>query len=203
MDIQDAIIRSIIGGNYRYGIIFSRANEITHMSRETFNKHLRNLVKDKWIIKTDKGKQKIEYRVNQESFDVFKKFQKEDSEKKVQKTIKKLLNSKIDFSVISTKKKDKMIKYFDELMHTILEQQKLSNLIIHILNEEDSTIKNKAIEGIKRNDKTIDLILKLIQKIDQETWNMYFSIMLIRFYEESEIVLDTKMISMIEELTKK
>ena len=96
-----------------------------------------------------------------------------------------------------------MIKYFDELMHTILEQQKLSNLIIHIINEEDSTIKNKAIEGIKRNDETIDLILKLIQKIDQETGNLYSSVILIGFYEESEIRLDTKMISMIEELAKK
>ena len=203
MDIQDAINRSIIGGNYRYGAIFSRANEITHMSRETFDKHLKNLVTDKWVIRTDKGKQKIEYRVNQESFNLFQKFQKEDSEKKVQKTIKKLLNSKIDFSAISTKKKDMMIKYFDELMHTILNQQKLSSLIIHILKKEDSTIKDKAIEGIKRNDETIDLILKLIKKIDQETWNIYSSIMFIGFYEEPEIVLDTKMISMIDELAKK
>jgi len=203
MDISDAILRSITRDNYRYGTIFSRANEITHMSRETFDRHLRNLVTDEYIIRTDKGKQKIEYKINQDAFNVIQGFREDINEIETQELFKKMLKSETDFSFLQTKDRDKMIKHLDELLHTTLIQQNLATLIIYDLHRGDKTALKKAVKGRESNDITIDLILKLIKKINPNIGELYSAFTFKLLAKEPKTLLDRNVISMMEQLGEK
>jgi len=200
MDVSDAILRSIIEGNHRYGSILSRAAKIIDMSKDTFDKHLKHLVLDKYVIRTDKGKQRIEYKINQEVFNIIQGFQEDIKEKETQKLFKKILKSETDFSLLPTKDMDSMIKYLDELLHTTLIQQNLATLIIHDLHKGDKTALEKAVKGRESNDKTIDLILKMVKKINPNIGVGYSAFTFHVLAKEYETSLNSKIISVMEEL---
>lgn len=201
MDFSNAILSSITEGNYKYGLMLSRAAEITSMSKDTFDKHLKQLVIDEYVIKTNKGKQKIEYQINQNTFDIIQRFQK-DGDKKRSEEFKKILKLEIDFSIISTKKRDEMVKYFDELLHIILNQQNIATLIIHDPHQKDKVI-NDAIRFRASKDLIIKLIFKIIKKINPDIvkLNQIFTVQ--KVMKKYKTPLNPKIISMIEKLGEK
>lgn len=202
MDISDAILSSTIEGNHRYGDIFTGARKIIPMSREKFNDHLKQLVEDKYVIRTDKGKQEITYEINQDVFNIIQGFHKEN-EKEDQEEYRKMLNSDIDFSVVPITERDEMIKHFDELLHIVLIQQNLATLIIHDLHQGDKVVKEKAVEGRNNNDITIDLILKLIKKINPDIGESYSTFTFNMLAKEHKSILNQYILTIIENSGKR
>jgi len=203
MDISDAILRSIIEGNHRFGTIFTRANKIMHMSRETFHNHLRQLVDDKYVVRTDKGKQKIEYKINAEAFNVIQGFQEDEYDKELQSIIQQYLKPEIDFTILSKKMQDEMIQEHDEFLRIFLIKQNLATIVINSLNKDDKTAKKKA-EKLRNNyDETIRLIFELILKINPNVGKMYPGFIFHILKKDPKPILNSEIIKQMEDLGKK
>lgn len=201
MDFSSAILSSITKDNYRYGTIRLRATEILSMSKATFTKHLEQLVTDEYVIKNDKGKQKIEYTINQDAVDMIQRLQK-DHDGKRSKEFEKILRLDIDFSIISTKKRDEMIKYFDELLYTVLNQQNFATMIIHDPHQKAKVV-NDAIRYRSSKDFIIELIFKIIKKINPDIVKLTQISTLHKVREKYQTQLNPKIILMMEKLGEK
>ena len=149
-------------------------------------------------------KQKIQYKINQDAFDVEPRFEENTNERETQNIIKKILESKTDFSIISTEQKNNMIKHFDRLLHVALIQQNLATLIIHDLYGGDKTVRKKAENSKKSSDESIRLILKLIKKINPNIGKLYAPFIFHSLSaKQPKTILDTALISKMEKLGKK
>lgn len=188
MDINDAIISSIIEGNHRYGTIFTRTNKITHLSKETFNNHLKQLVVDEYITKTDKGKQKIEYKINQEKINDILEF-KEDEELDEQiKNTKKILEFKGDlFLKRDTKQNlDKIMQHLNQNIDFCLQEQRRMMIMMNS-RKFNSTLQKKCKEEFKKYEVSFKQTLEIMEKLSPEIRDDYEQFLLLKPQNESNI----------------
>jgi len=188
MDINDAILSSIIEGNYRYGTIFTRTNKITHLSKETFNNHLKQLVADEYITKTDKGKQKIEYKINQEKINDILEF-KEDEELDEQiKNTKKILKFKGDLFLKRGAKQnlDKIMQNLNQNIDFCLQEQRRMMIMMN-LRKFNSTLQKKCKEEFKKYEISFKQTLEIMEKLSPEIRDDYEQFLLLKSQNESSI----------------
>ena len=114
MDVYDGIIKSIIEGNHRFEKILSGTEKISKTSRVTFDKHLKQLVKDRYLIRNDQGKQLVEYQINPDASDVAQEFLNDYGEKEFQDKVKKILDSDIDYSKSPKDFRDNLIREYEK-----------------------------------------------------------------------------------------
>ena len=95
-----------------------------------------------------------------------------------------------------------MVKYFDELLHIILNQQNIATLIIHDPHQKDKVI-NDAIRFRTSKDLIIDLIFKIIKKINPDIvkLNQIFTVQ--KVMKKYKTPLNAKIIPRIEKLGEK
>ena len=200
MDVNCAILKSIIEGNHSYTKIFSNAEKIHPMSRVTFDKHLKLLVSDKYVTKKERGKQIVEYQIYPDAMTTSLGLIKDEGEKEFDEWVEQICNS--DISKIPKKTQNDLIRYFDESLLTNLTQQNLGTLIIHALHQGEMSMKDSAIKGRDKNDKKIAMILKIIKKINPDVYELYPAFTFHLLEREPVSVLSDKLISNMEVLGK-
>jgi len=200
MDVDNGIIKSIIEGNHRFEKILSGTEKICKTSRATFVKHLKQLVKDGYVIRNDQGKQLVEYHINSDAFDVAQGFLDDHGEKEFQDTVKKILDSNIDYSKAPKKLRDKLIQEYDEILHIHLIKQNLATLVIHSLYDGNITARNKAIKFREGYDLTIKLIFAMIKRINPGQYKMYSGLTFFGLQKEPASILNSDLISHLEKL---
>lgn len=199
MDVYDGIIKSIIEGKHRFEKMLSGTEKISKTSRATFDKHLKQLVKDGYLIRNDQGKQLVEYHINPDAFDVAQGFLDDHGEKEFRDIVKKILDSDIDYSKSPKDIRDKLIREYDEKLHIYLTKQNLATLVIHSLYDGDITARNKAIKCREEYDHTIELIFAMIKRIDPELYKIYPGFTFYSLEEEDPVsILNSELIKYME-----
>jgi len=198
MDVDDGIIKSIIEGNHRFEKILTRARKISKTSRSTYDKRLKQLVKDGYIIRDEQGKQLVEYHINPDAADVVQGFLYDEGGKEFQDEAKKILDSDFDYSKAPTDLRDKLIQEYDELLHIHLIKQNLATLVIHSLYDGDITARNKALKLREEYDLTIELIFAMIKRISPTVYKMYSGFTFYSLQKDSVSVLNSELINQME-----
>lgn len=198
MDVDDGIIKSIMEGDHRFEKILTRTRKISKTSRATYDKHLKQLVKDGYIIRDKQGKQLVEYNINPDVADVVQGFLYDEGGKEFQDEAKKILDSDFDYSKAPTDLRDELIQEYDELLHIHLIKQNLATLVIYSPYDRDVTARNKAIKLREEYDLTIKLILAMIKRISPEIYKMYHGFTFNRFQQYPVSVLNSELISQME-----
>ncbi|KAG2478101.1 MAG: hypothetical protein NPMRTH1_760003 [Nitrosopumilales archaeon] len=198
MDVYDGIIKSIIEGYHHFEKILTGARKSSKTSRVTFNKHLKQLVKDGYVLRNDQGKQLIEYQINPDAFDVAQGFLDDHGEKEFQDGLKKILDSDIDYSKSPKDIRDKLIREYDEKLHIYLTKQNLATLVIHSLHDGDITARNKAIKSREEYDHTIELIFAMIKRIDPELYKIYPGFTFYDLQKDPVSILNSELIKYME-----
>lgn len=198
MDVYDGIIKSIIEGSHRFEKILTGARKSSKTSRVTFDKHLKQLVKDRYLTRDDRGKQLIEYQINPDAFDVAQGFLDDHGEKEFQDALKKSLDSDIDYSKLPKDSRDKSIQKYDKKLHIYLTKQNLATLVIHSLHDGDITARNKALKLREEYDHTIELIFALIKRIDPELYKIYPGFIFLDLQKEPGSILNSELIKYME-----
>jgi len=198
MDGYDNIIKSIRKGNHRFGKMLSGIEKNSKISRDSFNEHLKQLVKDGYLIRNDQGKQLVEYQINPDASDVAQGFLDDHGEKEFRDEIKKSLDSNVDYSELSKDSRDKLIRECDEDLHIYLIKQNLATLVIHSLYDGDITAQNKAIKSRDEYDRTIELIFAKIKKINPTIYKMYSGFTFLSLQKEPVSILNSELITQME-----
>ncbi len=198
MDAYDGIIQSIMEGNHRFGKMLTGARKISKPSRVAFVKHLKQLVKDGYIIRDEQGKQRVEYHVNPDAADVVQGFLYDEGGKEFQDEAKKILDSDIDYSKSPKDLRDKLIREYDEKLHIYLIKQNLATLVIHSLYDGDITARNKAKKSREEYDLTIELIFAMIKRIDPELYKIYPGFTFFSLKKDPVSILNSELIKYME-----
>jgi len=198
MDVDDGILKSIMGGNYRFEKILTGARKISKTSRATYDKRLKQLVKDGYIIRDAQGKQLVEYSINPDAADVVQGFLYDEGGKEFQDESKKILDSDIDFSMAPKDLHDELIQEYDKLLHIHLIKQNLATLVIHSLYDENITARNKALKLREEYDLTIKLILAMIKRIDPELYKIYPGFTFYSLQKDPVSILNSELIKYME-----
>ena len=198
MDVYDGIIKSIIEGNYRFGKILSGTEKISKTTRATFDKHLKQLVKDGYLTRDDLGKQLVEYRLDPDASDVARGFLDDHGEKEFRDGVKKKLDSDFDYSKSPKDLRDKLIREYDQKLHIYLTKQNLATLVIHSLYDGDITARNKAIKCREEYDYTIELIFAMIKRINPELSKIYSGYTFYSLQEDPVSILNSELIKHME-----
>lgn len=198
MDVYDGIIKSIIEGYHRFEKILSGTEKSSKTSRATFDKHLKQLVKDGYVTRDDQGKQLVEYHINPDAFDVAQGFLDDHGEKEFRDGVKKILDSDIDYSKSAKDSRDKLIQEYDEKLHIYLIKQNLATLVIHSLYDGDITAQNKALKLREEYDLTIELIFAIIKRTDPELYKIYPGFTFLDLQKEPGSILNSELIKYME-----
>jgi len=198
MDVYDSILKSIIEGNHRYEKMLTKTNKNVKTSRATFDRHLKQLVKDGYLVRNDKGKQVVEYHIKSDAFDVAQGFLEDHGEKELEERIKEILGSDIDYSKAPKDSRDKLIQGYDELLYIYLIKQNLSTLVIHSLYDGNVTAQNKAKKFRDEYDNIIKLILAVIKKINPTLYKTYPGFTFLNLQKDPISVLNNELITQME-----
>jgi len=188
MDINDAIISSIIEGNHRYGTIFTRTNKITHLSKETFNNHLKQLVVDEYITKTDKGKQKIEYKINQEKIDEVLEFKEDEELNDLIKNNDKVLKfkGKIFLRVEAKHHLEELMQKLDQHVDFCLQEQRRMMIMMN-LRKFNLTLQKKFREEFKKYEISFKQTLEIMEKLSPEIRDDYEQFLLLKTFNWNKL----------------
>lgn len=198
MDVDDSILKSIRASNDRFEKILTEARKDSKTSRVNFNKHLKQLVKDGYVLRDDQGKQLVEYHINPDAADVVQGFLYDEGGEEFQDKIKKILESDIDYSKSPKALRDKLIQEYDKLLHIHLIKQNLATLVIHSLYGGNITARNKALKLREEYDLTIELIFAMIKRIDLELYKIYPGFAFYSLQKDPDSILNSELIKYME-----
>ncbi len=198
MDVDDSILKSIMKGNHHFGKILSATEKISKTSRATYDKRLKQLVKDGYIIRDVQGKQLVEYSINPDEAEAVQGFLYDEGGEEFQNKAKKILESDIDYSKSPKDLRDKLIQEYDELLHIHLIKQNLATLVIHSLHGGNITARNKALKLREEYDLTIELIFAMMKRIDPELYKTYPGFTFYSLQKDPVSILNSELIKYME-----
>jgi len=185
MDVDDAIIKTIIEGNRRFGEILSGAETKCKMSRATFDKHLKQLQKNQYV-KREINEKIIEYKINQKKMDEILEF-KEDEELDVQiKNTKKILEFKGDLFLKRDAKQglEKIIQHLNQNVDFCLQEQRRMMIMMN-LRKFNLTLQKKCKEEFKKYEISFKQTLEIMERISPEIREDYEQFLLLRPQNEN------------------
>ena len=185
MDVDDAIIRTIIQGSKRYGNILSAAEKICKMSRATFDKHLKQLQKNQYV-RREINKKIIEYKINQERIDEILEFNEDEGLDEQIKNTKKILEFKGDLFLKKNAKEnlEKLIQHLNQHIDFCLQEQRRMMIMMN-LRKFNLTLQTKCKEEFKKYEISFKQTLEIIEKLSPEIRDDYEEFLLLKPQNEN------------------
>lgn len=184
MDMEDAIMLSIIGGHHRFEKILSASYKMCKMTRASFDKYLKQLVQDKYIIRKYDGKI-IEYHVNNSKKDEILQFQSDDELDRLISENNDALDSKMKFAVFDTDPEyyEETLQMLHDRINRSLNAQRQRTILLNLVDMPKS-LQNKHNKELEKLNTNIRQTLQIIDKINPEIRLNYEKFLLKRVSEE-------------------